>query len=302
MKKKRFIMHNTAITTYTAPSILAEEYDRQVKEFGFKDKQEALTYLAVGLYNERNGIKNSCIVRGILNRVSVERSPVLQIFPRAYRSIQMIGEYKDKILSLSDFGYLSNLMNAVMEAFLAAGKTEKRRLRKEIHAGLVRDISGSGWVQTYISESLYDRLFDMAIRGGMSFTDMVRSTIRIILAAEDLIQDSYPIPYEIQEAIEDNLRIEGFTTHRFSREVQFRMYVGNSELHDGICSLIRRYQIPGPNEFLRRVLLFLVNSKNVNFRYVPDESESKDSDYFDDNELYYNERLSRKDFVRSIYQ
>lgn len=59
MKKKRFIMHDTALTTYTAPAVLVEEYDRQIKEFGFKDKQEILIYLAVGLYNERNGIKSA---------------------------------------------------------------------------------------------------------------------------------------------------------------------------------------------------------------------------------------------------
>ncbi|RHJ74986.1 hypothetical protein [Parabacteroides sp. AM08-6] len=302
MKKKRYIMQDTAITTYTAPVVLVEEYNRQIQEFGFKDKQEVLTYLAVGLCNERNGIKNSWIVRGILSRVSVERPPVLRIFPRTYMGIQIRGEYKDKILSLSDFGYLSNLMNAVMEAFLAAGRTEKRRLRKEMHARFVPDVPGSEWLQTYISNTQYDKLFEMAIHGGMSITGMVRSAIGLVLAAEYVLPDACPVPYEVQEAIQGRLRIEGFTTHRFSREVQFRMYVGNDGVRDGIYRLIQRYQIPGTSEFLRRVLLFLLESKSIGFRYIPEESDFSESDYFDDNEMYYNERLSRKDFVRSIYQ
>ena len=57
MKKKRYIMQDTALTTYTAPAVLAEEYDKQIKEFGFRDKQEILVYLAIGLYNERNDLK-----------------------------------------------------------------------------------------------------------------------------------------------------------------------------------------------------------------------------------------------------
>lgn len=302
MKKKRFIMHNTALTTYTAPAVLVEEYDRQIKEFGFKDKQEILVYLAVGLYNERNGIKNSRTVREILRRVSVERSPVLQIFPRVYRGMQMRVECKDKILSLSNFGYLSNLMNAVMEAFLASGRTEKRMLRREMHVRYVRETSGSEWLQTYISESQYDKLFDMAIHSGMSFTGMVRSAIRLVLASEDILQDGYPVPFEVQEGIQELLCIEGFTLHHFSRKIQFRIRIGSDELYNGICYLIQHYEIPGPSEFLRRVLLFLLDTKGIGFRYVPDELQQEESDYFDEDELYHNERLSRKDFARSIYQ
>lgn len=302
MKKKRFIMQNTTSTTCTAPTVLAEEYDRQIKEFGFRDRQEALIYLAIGLYNERNGIKNSWIVRSILSRVSVERSPVLRVLPRKYRGLRLLDEYKDKILGLTDFGYLSNLMNAVMEAFLASGRTEKRRLRKEMHARFVPDVPGSGWLQTYISDSLYDRLFEMAMHGGMSFTGMVRSAISMILSAEDVLPDSYPVPFEVQDAIRDHLLIEGFTTHRFSREIQFRIYIGEGEMRDGVYSLIYLYRIPGTAEFLRRVFLFLLDSENIGFRYMPEESKPEDSDYFDDNESYYNERLSRKDFARSIYQ
>ena len=302
MKKKRFIMQDTALTTFTAPAVLAEEYDRQIGEFGFRDRQEALIYLAIGLYNEQNGIKNSWIVRGILSRVSVERSPVLRVLPRKSRGLLLVDEYKDKILGLTDFGYLSNLMNALMEAFLAAGKTEKRGLRKEMHARFVPKTPGSGWLQTYISDSQYDRLFEMSIHGGMSFTGMVRSAISMILSAEDVLPDSYPVPFEVQDAIQGHLRIEGFTTHRFSREVQFRIHIGENEMRDGVYGLIRRYRIPGAAEFLRRVFLFLLDSENIGFRYMPEESEPEDSGYFDDNESYYNERLSRKDFARSIYQ
>lgn len=302
MKKKRYIMQDTALTTYTAPAVLAEEYDKQIKEFGFRDKQEILVYLAIGLYNERNDLKNSRTVRKILRRVSVERSPVLQIFPRVYRGMQMRTEYKDKILSLSDFRYLSNLMNAMMEAFLAAGKYEKRMLRKEMHARYVHEVSGSEWLQTYISESQYDQLFDLAIHSGMSFTGMVRSAIMLVLASEDILQDGYPVPFEVQEGIRELLCIEGFTLHHFSRKIQFRIRIGSDELHTGIYYLIQRYEIPGTSELLRRVLLLLLDTKGIGLRYVPDELQQEESDYFDENELYRNERLSRKDFARSIYQ
>ena len=193
-------------------------------------------------------------------------------------------------------------MNAMMEAFLAAGKYEKRMLRKEMHARYVHEVSGSEWLQTYISESQYDQLFDLAIHSGMSFTGMVRSAIMLVLASEDILQDGYPVPFEVQEGIRELLCIEGFTLHHFSRKIQFRIRIGSDELHTGIYYLIQRYEIPGTSELLRRVLLLLLDTKGIGLRYVPDELQQEESDYFDENELYRNERLSRKDFARSIYQ
>lgn len=289
------------MTTFSVPVFLAEMYDNQIQELGFRDKTEALLYLAEGIWNERNGKQNSFAVRNILKHITLERDPILRLLPRVYKGVVLKGEKKCKILSLTDFGYLSNLMNSVMETFMLSSKCYKRMLRKEMHASFVTGGTSSGYIQTYISEQQYDLLFEMAIRGGMSLTGMIRSTIEAVLLAEEVIPEKWLIPLEIQDAIPEYLRIEGFTYHKFSREIQFRMNVGSEENCQAIQKLLCKYEIPGFNEFLRRVILFLLNSNNIEFPNIPDKEEEGNF-YFDENELYMNDRLSRKDYVRSIYQ
>lgn len=188
-----------------------------------------------------------------------------------------------------------------MEAFMLSSKCYRRMLRKEMHASFVTGTPGSGYVQTYISDLQYDKLFEMAIRGGMSLTGMIRSTIEAVLMAEEVIPERWLVPLDIQDVIPDYLHVEGFTYHNFSRDIQFRMNIGSEENSRGIQKLLCKYEIPGFNEFLRRVILFLLNSNSIEFQNILDKEEQENF-YFDENELYMNDRLSRKDFVRSIYQ
>lgn len=302
-KKKRWIMQSCGNTTFTTPVVLAEIYDEQLCKYGFRDKTEVLIYLANGLWNEEHGIKNSWFVHDILSRATPERSLALSFLPRVCRGIILTDEYRDKVLSLSSYKYLSNLMNTVLEAFLAAKSREKRLLRKEMHARYVYESNNSFWMQTYVSDDQHTKLCQMAWSNGLAFVGMIRTAIDAILFTENLIPETWLVPFEVQDAIQDHLRVEGFTLHHFSREVQIRINMGDEMHHKAICNLIHRYDIPGTTEFLRRVLLFLLNSKNIpNLRVPEDYPNENESIIFDDNEIYTNNRLSRKDFARSIYQ
>lgn len=131
---------------------------------------------------------------------------------------------------------------------------------------------------------------------------MVRSAIDMILAAEGLSTSDYPVPLEIQEAVRGYLRIEGFTLYRFSGDTHIVIDIPDDRYRDRLHELMRRHEIPGASELVRRALLFLMEADKVDYRYVPEETEPGDTDYFDENESYYNERLSRVDFARSIYR
>lgn len=300
--RQRWIMQDCGHTTFRIPTVLAEIYDKQIGKYGFRDKTEALIYLAVGLWNEKHGIKNSWFVRDILSRVTPERPPVLSCFPSIPRGLSLTDEDKKKILSLSNYKYLSNLMNAVLEAFLAAKDKEKKLLRKEMHANFVRETTHAYYLQAYVSNDQYDQLHQMARRTGLSFIEMIRTAINVALSMEGLMSETRPIPFEVQDAIQKYLCLEGFTLHHFRRDEPARVSIGSELQSEAICRLIRKYAIPGTSEFLRRVLLFLLNSKDIPDLRVPDEPEEPENVYFDDNETYTNNRLSRKDFVRSIYQ
>lgn len=299
--KKRWIMQDCENTTFTTPCILSEIYDDQIRKYGFRNKIEILTYLAVCLWNKENGVKNSYYVRRILDLVSIERSPVLCCLPRNTKAIILKGEEKDKVLSLRQFGYLSNLMNALLEAFIAAKSLDKRLLRKEMHAKYVKE-PVSKTIGTYISESQYDLLYKMAKRAGTTIQGLICLVINSMLTSENLIAETWFVPFEIQDAISNYLRIDGFTFHRFKREIKVDIYRENETTNNAISKLIFRYKIPGANELVRRAILFLLNSGNIQLLHVPEEPEENEPEYFDENEVYTNERMSRKDFVRSIYQ
>lgn len=296
-------MQDCGHTTFRIPTVLAEIYDKQIGEYGFRDKTEVLIYLAIGLWNKEHGVKNSWFVRDILSRATPERPPVLSCLPSIPRGLSLTDEDKDKILSLSNYRYLSNLMNAVLEAFLAAKSREKRLLRKEMHTKFVREITNAYYLQIYIGNDQYEQLFQMAKRNGLTFSGMIRTAINAVLSTEGLIPETWFVPFEIQDAIQNHLCIEGFTLHHFRRDVQARISIDSKMHSEAICRLIRQRDIPGTSEFLRRVTLFLLNSKDIpDLRAPEDYPEDNESIYFDDNEMYTNNRLSHKNFARSIYQ
>lgn len=301
-KKKRWIMQDRATTTFTTPTMLAEMYDAQMCQFGYRNKTEVLTYLACSLWNKENGQHNSRVVERILQRATPERASVLLCCPRVYRGLCMTDDEKDKILSLHHYGYLSNLINAVMEAFLSAAMRDKRSLRKEMHVSLWKENISPYYLKTYVSNSQYDQLCHMAQRSGVTFVDLMRTGIDAVLIAEGLIPETWFVPFELQDAIQDSLRIEGFTLHRFSRGAQVQINIHDELRGEAVRSLIRRYEIPGTTEFLRRVILFLLESQNIPDLRTSNYTEESEEVYFDENEMYANERLSRKDFSRSIYQ
>lgn len=49
------------MTTFTAPVFLAEMYDEQIQELGFRDKTEALLYLAEGFRSINISINGNII-------------------------------------------------------------------------------------------------------------------------------------------------------------------------------------------------------------------------------------------------
>lgn len=300
-RKEMSIEHASKDITYSVPTVLLEKYDEQVRRYGFRNNTEVLTYLAAGLWNEENGLQNSSYVKHILQLVTPERPSVLSCFPRITRALCMGEEDKRKVLSLCQYGYVGNLVNALLEAFLVAKSRDKRRMRKEMHISFVFETVAPYRIVTHLRSDQYDQLDLMAKRGGTTVNKLIYAAIDAMLTAEGFIPEEWVVPFEIQNVMQDILRIEGFTLHHFAREAS--IYTKISEKYSGaIGCLIRQYAIPGTAEFLRRVLLFLLNSKDIPDLRTSDEPEELENIYFDDNETYTNNRLSRKDFVRSIYQ
>lgn len=89
---------------------------------------------------------------------------------------------------------------------------------------------------------------------------------------------------------------------RFSREAKFGFYMDDNVRFREMLGVIRKYRIPGTNEFLRRALLLLLKPDGIHRDPLPPAYEEDTPGYLDENEAYMNERLSRRDFARSIYQ
>lgn len=75
-------------------------YTKQVQELGFTNKSEVLTYLIEALYRKDNGLKNSSVVRKILQYVPIERNPILWRMPKTITGFSFTGETVMKLSSV----------------------------------------------------------------------------------------------------------------------------------------------------------------------------------------------------------
>lgn len=164
--------------------MLLEKYREKLGKYGYHDDSEVLRYLAVGLWNEDNGVRNSSPVQGILREVTVRRHPFLVSLPGARVNVHLADSEIDKVVTLGRFGCVGNLMNAIMEAFTFASCGYAVWLRREMHARYVMGTTASGSLSTYVSSDQYEDLTRMANRAGVSLSGLARASIDILLDAE----------------------------------------------------------------------------------------------------------------------
>ncbi len=289
-------MNNICNKTVCIPTLLYDMYTKQVQELGFTNKSEVLTYLIEALYRKDNGLKNSSVVRKILQYVPIERNPILWRMPKTITGFSFTGETVMKLSSVHSGR--KDILPSLIEAFLGVHPNVRKRLRIEIHAKLLQNISTIN-LRAHVSEKQYETLKGIAVRAGLSISALLNLCIDILIISEGMGNDTY-IPEEIQDAFSKYLRIEGVTTWMFKQDCYLNINVRDDLKCMKIIALMKKYIIPTDNEFLRRIVLFLLHAKDISFEYKAsaDDSYKAETDEYED---YYNEQLARKSFIKELY-
>lgn len=289
-------MNNICNKTVCIPTLLYDMYTKQVQELGFTNKSEVLTYLIEALYRKDNGLKNSSVVRKILQYVPIERNPILWRMPKTITGFSFTGETVMKLSSVHSGR--KDILPSLIEAFLGVHPNVRKRLRIEIHAKLLQNISTIN-LRAQVSEKQYETLKGIAVRAGLSISALLNLCIDILIISEGMGNDNY-IPEEIQDAFSKYLRIEGVTTWMFKQDCYLNINVRDDLKCMKIIALMKKYIIPTDNEFLRRIVLFLLHAKDISFEYKAsaDDSYKAETDEYED---YYNEQLARKSFIKELY-
>ncbi|MDL2254983.1 hypothetical protein LJC38_00175 [Parabacteroides sp. OttesenSCG-928-K15] len=284
--------------TIIVPTMLFDFLNDQIKSYGFTNRSEVFVSLMEGLWNTQNGLQNSNTVNNILSFVTRERYKVLQHAPRTTFGVLFRGESIEKLEEIKDFDNSSNLLKAIMEAFLACNVSDKKALRKEIqkkHQEL--DLSKQRY-HTFVSNEQYAQLQKMATRINMNISSLVHLTINLILENEELSTEDKNLPHEVTESLNMHLSLEGSTLGVFRRGVQVCVYEKDIKIKEAIAKVILKYEIQGWNEFLRRVILFLLDSPNVSLSHTP---ESDDMELFTEKERDEHRVMAKRSFYYSLY-
>lgn len=289
-------MNNIYNKTVCIPTLLYDMYTKQVQELGFTNKSEILTYLIEALYRKENGLKNSPVVRKILQYIPMERNPILWGMNKTITGFSFTSETVMKLSSMHSGK--KNILPSLIEAFLAVHPNIRKQLRIEIHGRLLQNISTIK-LRAQVSAKQYEILKGIAMRAGLSVSALLNLCIDVLISSEGMGSDIY-IPEEIQDAFSKYLRIEGVTTWMFKQDYYLNIDVKDEIKRMKIITLMKKYIIPTGNEFLRRIAIFLIYAKDIPFEY----KASTDNDYkadTDEYEDYYNEQLARKSFIIEAY-
>lgn len=294
-------MKNKKTISVKFPTMLYDFYMSQLKFFGYSNKSEIITYLIDGLWKRQNGKKNSDVVNRILDFVNTDRPAVFSHVPHSLLAILLRGLIVNKFDKIEGFRSQDNLINALLEAFLSAKTSDKKLLRKEIHREYLKlDISKKR-MNTYVSKEQYELLQKTGMRCKMNVPNLIHLTINLILKNENSNPDEHVLPSKVQELITSFLVLEGSTLSEFERDTQIVVYFKDDKLKAAIVWMIIKYEIPGWNEFLRRIVLFLLKSPNlIDLREAPEFED--ESNIFSTKEEDEYLSLARKDFYFALYK
>lgn len=284
------------------PKWLIDFYKQTIHEFGFATKSEAIQYLIEGLWNKQNGIQNSEVVDEILRYVKRKKCTFFAHAECGRLGVLLSPDTFNKLEQIKGFSCRSRKIQALIEAFLSCKTSDKRLLQKEIHLKRRCLPFTKSRLDTYVQHETYHKLEIMAQRLDKKVCELIHLVIDVLIRQEDTEFEFFYVPKEVKQALQDVLLLEGSTLKRFKRGRQICIYITDPNIRTAISNIIYKYEIPGPCEFLRRVIIFLMDSSDLMLKQPSSISEEENimSLHQDDNDLYLN--LARKDFYYSKYR
>lgn len=294
---------NKEAIRFRIPQDLWNAYKERVEKFGFKSNLEVMSYLLGRLRRKENGLPVSKTIKKIFSCIPETcRYGLWKRTRTTQRTFCLDKEIASWVIFVCS-GRISILLNKLIEAFLAADASTIRSLRREVHKPYV--YSPISWrVDVCVSCDQFDCIQEMAHNAGLKISRL----IRLVMNVFDENEESHRVPEAISTVFTNIMQTEGITLKKLKSDISIKVNILDDAQRGMMKAFIRRYNIPGEKELLRRFVLFLLHSYELPASFIPqptiEENTAKDcwDEYFDENESYWNIRASRKEFVSSLYR
>lgn len=287
--------------TFNIPTESWDAYRKRVEEMGFRSNIEVLRHLASYLWRQENGCFVPKAAQKILSCIPDTYQYTWGKIKKIRRRYWFNEEDAVRFTSLYE-GCTNTLFGKLVKAFISADASAVKSFRKRIHADRVVRPVNERLISAYISFDQYDQVRDMARSAGLKITQLLRLVLNVFAENEE----SHRVPEPLSSVFTAIMQIEGSTLRSFKNEIAVCVTILDKAQYDKVGYFIKRYSVPGERELVRRLVLFLLHSRELSGSFLPDISQEEDSNYgeefFDENESYWNDRMSRREFVSDLYK
>lgn len=254
--------------TIFVPTPVWDMFQKRVRDYRFQGVGFAVYYLLESYRKQYRGEKISSVMREILKRATEDWFILFRYDERAQSTITVDRKWAAEIMSISQqAGYKdrSRLVAVLIGAFVSSPRSLLKKMAIEMDQRTIDVSSTTEVLSTYISFYQYAILGIVAKRMNKTISELLLILLDVILKSEDK-EAELMVSGEIRDLINDTLTIRGYTVKDFRREKDIKISIIGEEKRMNILRLMKKYDIPTPCEFLRRLVMFFLNAQYVLFK------------------------------------
>lgn len=287
------------------PSFVALVFEEKIQVHNIRSRAAVVGWLLRNYLNRAENLPVSKAATGIFRLAVKEHSRMTAFTASVSTQVMMRGDWAAKLSRLAEadgFKTRHNLINALIAAFCTAPPRFVAQVGDELNEAEMDKVTDDGMnFHTYVSRCQHQVISRQAAAAGMTVAELIRTAVDVLFAVE--IGDKVSVlPEGVAVRMKEVMMMRGTTVKRFNRDVPVRFVFSQANGRDEIFRLVQKYRIPGYPEFIRRMILFLLDSDQFTDDRVADEPEDGEdvADVFREVGSQY-ERVARKDFARSVY-
>lgn len=253
---------------YFVPTPVWEMFQKRVRDFRFRGVGSVVYFLLEAYRKIFAGEKISPVVCKVLKNKSESWFTLFRHDQRSQSVIVVDRRWADEMAIIADkSGYKdrSRLIAVLIGCFVSSSPATLRKLSAEMDNRSVNIASGVEILSTYVSFYQYTFLAMLAKNQQISISKLLCTSLDIVIAAEDEGSEEYYVPGYLRDIVSDVMEIKGYTTKDFRREKAIHVSISGDHRRMQILQIMKSHGIPTPREFLRRLVLFFLNSQYVLF-------------------------------------
>lgn len=253
--------------TFFIPAPVWEMFQKRVRDYRFKSTGCVVYYLLESYSKQNEGIKISPIMKRILQSASENWFNLFRYDERSQTAITVDRSWAEKMAVIAmQSGYKdrSRLVAVLIGALVSSPGSLIKKMSQEMDKREVDTKPCIGILSTYISYYQYAVLGIVAKRQKVTIPSLLRTVLDVIIISENENSD-ISITGDMRDLINDVLTIKGYTVKDFRREKAIRLSI-SSDRRMTILHLMKKYDIPTSNEFMRRLVLFFLNAQYIIFK------------------------------------